>query len=126
MPADGPSTHERGRRGEQIAVDLLRQSGYRIVERNYRWAGGEIDIIAAEGDTLCFVEVRTRQDDERGDPLETVSAHKQRQIVRAARLYLADHDVGDSYVRFDVVGIVYEPEPRAVLIRGAFDAPSNW
>jgi putative endonuclease len=111
-------------------VRHLRQQGYVIVERNYRGRGGEIDIVAEQGDVLCFVEVRSRATDEHGDPLETVDRRKQQRVVSAARQYLADHDVTDREIRFDVIGIVYRPlaggGPSIALLTGAFEESSPW
>ena len=92
-----------GRRGEDLAAEHLRAKGYRIVERNYRCKLGEIDIVARDGDTLVFVEVRRRKTTRYGTALETVSPTKQRKVARVAQVYLT-HTKADE-VRFDVVGI---------------------
>ncbi len=93
-----------GRRGEQLAAAHLRAKGYRIVERNYRCKLGEIDIVAMDGDTLVFVEVRRRNTARYGTALEAVSPAKQRQVARVAEVYLTRRT--PSAVRFDVVGII--------------------
>jgi len=93
----------RGRAGEQRAVDLLRAKGYRIVERNFRCKLGELDIVALDGDTLVFVEVRTRSSARYGSALEAIPPAKQRQVARVAQVYLARR--GAQLCRFDVVGI---------------------
>lgn len=92
-----------GRRGEQLAAGHLRAKGYRIIERNYRCKLGEIDIVAMDGDTLVFVEVRRRKTARYGTALEAVSPAKQRQVARVAEVYLTR--CTPSTVRFDVVGI---------------------
>jgi len=100
MPAD---RRARGQRAEDSAAALLRGKGYRIVERNFRCKLGEIDIVATDGDTLVFVEVRSRRSARYGTALETVSPAKQRTIARVAQVYLARH--GETLCRFDVVGL---------------------
>lgn len=114
-------TSAKGQRAEQQTVRFLQEQGYRIIQRNYRCRLGEIDLIAEDGAVLCFIEVRSRRSDAFGDPLETIDRPKQRRIIRAARLFLARGGCGDREVRFDVVGIVYEPELRIRLIKGAFE-----
>lgn len=84
-----------------------------------RVQGGEIDIIAQDGDVLCFIEVRSRTSAAQGHPLETIDAGKQQRIARAAAIWLADHP-HPGPCRFDAVGIVTEPQPDVVLVRGAF------
>ncbi|MCB9555074.1 MAG: YraN family protein [Deltaproteobacteria bacterium] len=115
------STTARGQRAEALACAHLIENGYRIIERNVRARIGEIDIVAEEGEVLCFVEVRSKHDAEHGDPLETINRPKQRRILRAAERYLAA-DQAQRYVRFDVIGIVYQPELQVTLVRDAFDA----
>lgn len=114
-------TSAKGQRAEQQAVVFLEEQGYRIIQRNYRCRIGEIDLIAEDGPVLCFIEVRSRRTDTFGDPLETIDQAKQRRIIRAASRFLASGGYGDREVRFDVVGIVYEPEIRIRLIKGAFE-----
>jgi putative endonuclease len=116
----------KGNRAEQTAATFLQQQGYRVLERNYRCRRGEIDIVAEEGEVLCFVEVRSTESRAFGDPLETIGEAKQARIIRAARHYLATRRVGDRQVRFDVVGIVYQPSLEIQLVRGAFETSSWW
>ncbi len=114
----GPrSTAARGRDGEDAAVAHLRGLGYVIVERNYRCRLGELDVIARDGDVLCFVEIRTRARADRGSALETVGADKQRRIARVAAHYLAARRPTASAIRFDVVGIT---AGQLVLVKDAF------
>lgn len=120
-PRDPPTTTERGRRGEDLAAAHLLREGYEILERNYRIRQGEIDLIAREGDLLCFVEVRSRQNADLGHPLETIGWRKRQRLVRAARHYLATRGPADAFTRFDVISIVYEPELEIELHRGAFE-----
>lgn len=120
-------TSDKGRRAEELAAAFLeRERGYRIIERNYRCPAGEIDLLALDGATLCFVEVRSVQSTDFGDPLETITRPKQRRLIRAARSYLAamgNH--GAAELRFDAVGVVLDP-PRIRLVRGAFETHDAW
>ena len=120
------STTMRGRRAEQLAARYLQAQGYRILEQNYRARGAEVDIVAEEGDVLCFVEVRSRRSAAYGDPLETVDRRKQARVIRGARHYLAARGASDRAVRFDVVGIVHEPSRTLRIVRGAFEVPGPW
>jgi putative endonuclease len=103
----------RGRAAEDLAVERLRQSGMRIVARNWRRAEGEIDIVAYDGGTLVFVEVRSRTGEECGHPLEAVTLRKQAQVVRSARIYLNEEKWQASGFRFDVVGVTFWTDGRA-------------
>jgi putative endonuclease len=111
------STVEQGRRGEDRVAALLARRGYQLLERNYRCKLGEIDVVAADGDTLVFVEVRTRSRGDRGSALETVRAGKQRRIARVAQHYLSFRRPGYDKCRFDVVGITGDD---VVIVKDAF------
>ncbi len=119
-------TQERldlGKLGEEQAVTRLKKEGYRVLTRNYRNAFGEIDIIAKDGKTLCFVEVRTRARDGHGHPFESISSLKQKKIIRAARGYLAQQDDEDIDARFDVVAVIPDEAGgyTVELIKNAFE-----
>lgn len=111
-----------GRRGERIAERYLRRRGYRIVARNFRAAGAEIDLIAMDGDTLVFVEVKMRRSFGAGLPAEAVDSRKQARMHRAAEAFAARYRAGDRAMRFDVVAIsAAQGEKRRVeLLKGAF------
>lgn len=111
------STHQQGRLGEERAVEYLRARGYSVIERNFRCRVGEIDIVARDGDTLVFVEVRTRTDGRRGTALEAVTPAKQRRVAQVAEVYLTMRRLHAAVCRFDVVGITGE---RVELVRDAF------
>lgn len=110
--------------GEELAAATLVRLGYTIVERRYRTDRGDIDIVAEDGDTLVFVEVRARADGECGTAAESVTDDKKRQVARMAREYLAAHDVTARFCRFDVVAIdrALSVEPEVTVYRDAFDA----
>jgi putative endonuclease len=114
-----------GDRGERAAEEFLRRQRYTIVARNYQCPVGEIDLVALDGSTIVFVEVKVRTHGAAGSPLEAVGPRKQRQIARVARYYLSTHRLHDRDARFDVVGISWENDaPRLELVRNAFDAPA--
>jgi putative endonuclease len=116
---------ELGKSGENLAVAELTAEGYAIDARRYRTRFGEIDIVAHDGDTVVFVEVRRKSGEGCGAAAESVTPDKQRRVVRMAVDYLARHDLYDKCaVRFDVVAIDDQPDgaPRVTLIRDAFSA----
>ena len=100
-----PSTVSRGRKGEDIAVQYLKSEGYRILERNYRVRGGEIDLIAELNNVLVFVEVKMDLTKTFGEPEIWVTKKKQRYIISAAKSYLYKHGITDQEIRFDVITI---------------------
>ncbi len=111
-----------GRQGEDTARDFLIRSGYRIVQSNFRTRAGEIDIVARDKDTLCFVEVKTRNSQSFGSPSEAVGASKQRTISLVAAQYLKAHDLLEAKARFDIVSIVQDGgQVRCELIKNAFE-----
>ena len=99
---------ELGRIGEQAAAELLQMEGYEILERNYRCQAGEIDLIAARGSEVCFVEVKTRRNDHYGRPCEAVGAQKIYHIRRTAVHYLQEQEMFYDDVRFHVVEVTLE------------------
>ena len=103
MPARHLTT---GREGEALAADLVLEKGWRIVERNFRCSGGELDLICEDGQTLVFVEVKTRSGAVRGEPGEAVGRAKVRRLVRAASEYLSCHKSWDRPCRFDLVSVI--------------------
>ncbi len=94
-----------GREGEALAVAYLKKMGYRIVERNYRCQLGEIDIIAVEKKTICFIEVKTRTSEGYGSPEMSVNTRKQSKLAKVALWFLKERHVEDTSARFDVVAI---------------------
>lgn len=104
-----------GRRGEREAARYLEARGFRIVACGYRALRGEIDLIAWDGETLVFVEVRTRTGPECGSPEESVTPAKQRQVRRIAEAFLYEAGLGTPYCRFDVVAVDVEPDDSLTL-----------
>ncbi len=111
-----------GAEGEREAERFLRRERYAILARNYRCPAGEVDLVALDGRTVVFVEVKTRTGAGFGTPLEAVGARKRRQIIRAARHYLARHRLHDRNARFDVVGVWWDRgRISCEVVKNAFD-----
>ncbi len=110
-----------GDKGEVLAVKLLKKKGYKIIKRNYKTSIGEIDIIAKDGETLVFIEVKTRESIEYGFPFEAVNTAKKRKIAGVAMLYLKKLKQIPP-CRFDIVSIYYKNgKPECELIKDAFE-----
>jgi len=112
-----------GKHGEELACKALRRRGYAILARRYRTRVGEIDIVARDGLTVVFIEVKTRAGAACGTGREAVTARKRHQLIKMAGDYLAKHRLTDVAVRFDVVTIDGDPgRPSSLdIIRHAFD-----
>jgi len=111
-----------GKKGEDLAIDKLRALKYKIIERNYKCALGEIDIIAREKDTWVFVEVKTRATKDFGGPAAGVHEYKQRQLSKVALMYLNQRKISEVPARFDVVAVeLISSSPKIEVIRNAFD-----
>ena len=102
--------------GERLAAAHLEAKGYRIRDRNYRCREGEIDIVAQDGETLVFVEVRTRRGDALGGPAESVTATKQLRLVAAATAYVQSLAQPPADQRIDVVAVQLSPGGRLLAI----------
>ena len=111
-----------GQRGEDAAVRYLKRAGYKILERNRFLGRYEIDIIAREGDTIAFVEVRTRASLDAIPPEDTIGPKKQHRIRQAAQRYIDAANDESTYYRFDVVSVIMPEKEKPVikLIRDAF------
>ena len=115
-------SHKLGKDGEAFAAEFLTARGYVILKTNYRTRLGEIDIVAREGDVICFIEVKTRQDDG-WDAFEAVDIRKQGRMRRVALQYFVDEFHRDDIAaRFDVLGIRATPSGtlEAELLKDAF------
>jgi putative endonuclease len=123
------ATSRLGQLGEALAADHLTEAGYRIVIKNFKVPigrnrhdaaiTGEIDIVALDGETLCFVEVKTRSSEDFAPITSAVDAAKQRQITRTAKVYRRVFGVRDRLFRFDVVTVLMQPraQPEIKLIK---------
>jgi len=113
-----------GKEGERVAEQYLRKKGYRLVERNYRCAVGEVDLIALDRRVIVFVEVKTRSGHGFGTPLEAVQPRKQRKMIQAAQFFLTQKKLHQRDARFDVVGISWPGgQPVVEHIENAFELP---
>ena len=111
-----------GEKSESVAVNCLKKQGYRIIELNYRTKLGEIDIIAKQGKTLVFIEVKARKSSRFGRPELAVTPKKQRKISMTALYYLKSTKQSNAKARFDVVAINSAKErPSIKIIKNAFE-----
>jgi len=113
-----------GSYGESLALEYLKGQGYRILEKNFRNKLGEIDLIAQDGKTVCFIEVKTRKSLDQGQPYEAVTAWKIRKLSQMAMSYLKyKYRSVDISSRFDVISIVQKESkvPSVQHIKNAFD-----
>ena len=114
---------DKGRLSETIAAEFLTAQGLKVVARNVRCPLGEIDLIALQGNTHVFVEVKSRFGSGRGLPQEAVTRAKQRRITRLAQWYIKQHRLYQQSARFDVVAITWHGnEPHIQWIPNAFEA----
>ncbi len=124
--------HELGRKGEDRAVQYLKDEGWAIIERNFRTTAGEIDVIAermearghTERHTVAIVEVKTRRPRKGLPPQLSVTALKRKTIVKVAKIFMRCARKPNAVVRFDVIAVDWleNAPPRVTHIKGAFDA----
>ncbi len=129
---DDRSTKLLGRRGEDLAAAFLHENGYRIIIRNFKVpvgrnrkgvsVSGEIDIIALDGETLCFIEVKTRRSESFVPITKNIDLRKQRQIIRTSKVYRRLFDLFETPVRYDAVTVLLNEidKPRVELLRAFF------
>lgn len=112
------NTSAIGKLGEDLAVGYLKHLGYKIIERNFRIRGGEIDIIAKDSDTLVYIEVKTRSSHNFGLPEESVLPYKIKFLERAAKLYRLKRNISEQLERIDVVSVdITKKDPQIKLIK---------
>src|SRR3954462_10228232 len=127
--ASQPRHVRLGTRGENLACQFLRKSGYKILYRNFKGrTGGEIDVVCRDRDTLVFVEVKTRTREDFGRPFDAVNREKQNRISRGGLAWLRLLDDPDILFRFDVVEVIISEgaEPRLEILRNAFSLPEPY
>lgn len=113
---------ELGALGERMALEELERLGYKILERNYRCALGEIDIVARDRKTLVFVEIKTRRSKSLAYAKEAVDAGKRRRLSKVALAYMKAHDACDTSGRFDVVAVnLSDGPPQVEVVVDAFE-----
>lgn len=114
-----------GSRSERAARDYLKRKGFRLVARNVSLKGGELDIVAMDGDTIVFVEVRSTESDDPQRPADSVDATKQRKLTHLAVAYLQQKRLLNRSARFDVVAVSWpagQSRPTIVHHPSAFEA----
>lgn len=104
-----------GKYGEEVATTFLIDKGFQIVTRNYRQKTGEVDIIAQDGSTLVFIEVKTRSSLQFGQPFEAVTEKKQAKLKRIALDYMTRNSIKNQAARFDVVSILIKKNKEPVI-----------
>jgi putative endonuclease len=116
------ATDALGRKGEDLAHRFLKSKGFHILARRFRLpdGSGEIDIVAREGESIVFVEVKTRRTSEYGSPERAVGSEKEKKLIRAARSYLLRAGADWSQARFDVITVVVTNRPSISHYRDAF------
>jgi len=116
-----------GQRGERAAAKYLKRQGFRIVAQGLRTRQGEMDLIAVDGETVVFIEVKTRTSHAAGHPAEAVDEHKQRRMTRFALGYLRRHGLLSYRSRFDVVAVTWPADGQPLIehLRNAFSPPGE-
>jgi len=118
-----------GQRGEAAAERYLKRLGYIIVARGERDGLGELDLVAVDGRTVVFVEVKTRKSLDKGHPSDAVDDGKQRRITRLALAYLKRHNLLEHKARFDIVAVVWpiaDKKPQIEHFKNAFEPTGQW
>ncbi len=111
-----------GRLGEDLALKKIRSLGYMFIARNYRCPLGEVDLVARDGDTLVFIEIKTRKGRSLGYAKESITKRKRRQLSKVALAYMKSHGVVDARSRFDVVAVHIRGGITEIeVVRNAFD-----
>jgi putative endonuclease len=113
-----------GRRGEDAAALYLKNTGYIIIARGHRDNVGEIDLIAVDGRTIVFIEVKTRTSHDAGHPADAVDDKKQQRLTRLALSYMKRHDLLECSARFDVVAVTWPDDkgkPTIEHFQNAFE-----
>jgi putative endonuclease len=100
--------HKLGKLGEEVAEKYLQKKNFRIVEKGYRLQRGEIDLVAYDGNTLVFIEVKSRGPEALGFPEESVHSRKQKQLRKIAEGYLVMNNIDDVECRFDVISLLFD------------------
>ena len=118
-----------GLRGERAAAKYLQRKRYKIVARQDRVKLGEIDLVAVDGQTIVFIEVKTRTGWATGHPIEAITADKERRLTGAALAYLRSNDLLEYAARFDIVAVTWPHEakkPKIEHIENAFEPVGKW
>jgi putative endonuclease len=109
-----------GRKGEKISIDFLKEKGYQILERNYRFGHKEIDIVAKDKNTVVFVEVKTGKSKKFGEPFERVNSNKRKKLIQVAQAFIQENEINGCDFRFDVISVDLKGEKKIEHIENAF------
>ncbi len=115
-----------GHAGEELAARTLQAAGLTIIERNWRCRDGEIDLVARDGETVVFVEVKTRRGRDFGAPEEALTARKAQKLLHLGQLYIAAHDLEDTNWRIDLVAIELDARGRFLRCEHLPNAVLGW
>ena len=116
-----------GQDGERIALRFLKDRGYKIITTNYSTKIGQVDIVARDGKTICFVEVKTRSNYRFGYPKESIGSIKQQKLSKLALLFLKKRNMLNQSARFDVVSVSFiNGSPKVDLIKDAFRLDTSY
>ena len=119
--SSGLDEKNTGDKGEAIACAYIKKKGYRIRNKNFRSRFGEVDIIADDSNTLCFIEVKSRSKNYHGRPEEFVDSRKQQKLIKTSKSYITTHDIKDIPMRFDIVAVDLSLS-TCRLFKNAFEA----
>lgn len=111
--------NELGKEGEKLAINFLKEKGYEILEQNYRVSKSEVDIIAQKGETIAFIEVKTRSTEAFGTPEEFVDDKKKNHLIKVANHYIVLKDFNKN-IRFDIIAIVMKKTPKIEHFEDAY------
>lgn len=115
------NTRKKGTSGEQIAEKFLIEKGYKILDRNFYFERGEIDIVAEDNGVIVFVEVKSRSSEEYGEPEDSITPNKRKQLRKVAEGYFYEKNISDVEARFDVISIKWKKgNPIIEHIENAF------
>ncbi len=114
-PSEAKQKQTLGKLGELLAAKYLQERGFTIIERNYHAGHGEIDLIARDGDTLVFVEVKTRKSTQFGLPEEAITPKKLREIIHTAHVYTTQHKLAYAPQRVDAVAILMHEDNTSTI-----------
>lgn len=115
-----------GQWGENLAAIHLESQGLAIIERNWRCRGGEIDLVARDGETIVFVEVKTRRGRDFGAPEEALTARKAQKLLNLGGIYMAEHDMDDTNWRIDLVAVELDERGRFMRCEHIPNAVLGW
>ena len=111
-----------GKLGEDLAFEKIKRLGYKKIIRNYRCPLGEVDLIARDGETLVFIEIKTRKGTSTGRAKEAVDARKRRQLSKVALAYMKSNKCVETRARFDVVAVGFEGNRAKIeVVKNAFE-----